>query len=218
MTGIENSVMDQSARESSDTTRLLERLRTGDRAAFDELCAQYRAELGRFVERRMDRALRQRVDASDVLQDAQIEAFRRIDDYLEREPMPFGVWLKRTVYEQLLMLRRKHVEAARRSVGNEVALPEQSSLLLARRLFAAESTPSRQVGRRELSERLHAAIAQLSEIDREILLMRNLDELPYDEIAGILDVDPAAARKRHGRAVLRLHKILTDDGLTGSQL
>ena len=51
------------------------------------------------------------------------------------------------------------------------------------------------------------ALAQLSETDREILLMRNVEELPYEEIGCLLDLSVPAARKHCGRALLRLQKI-----------
>jgi DNA-directed RNA polymerase specialized sigma24 family protein len=44
-----------------------------------------------------------------------------------------------------------------------------------------------------------------------------VDELPYQEIGCILDLDPAAARKRYGRALLRLRKLLRDAGLLEDQ-
>ena len=47
--------------------------------------------------------------------------------------------------------------------------------------------------------------------------MRSTDELPYREIACILDLDPAAARNRHGRALLRLRHVLQDAGLLEDQ-
>jgi RNA polymerase sigma-70 factor (ECF subfamily) len=56
-------------------------------------------------------------------------------------------------------------------------------------------------------------VAQLSGTDREVLLMRHAEEMPFDEIACLLDIEPAAARKRFGRALLRLQTILTDKGL-----
>ena len=90
--------------------------------------------------------------------------------------------------------------------------PERSSLLLARSLLAGPS-PSRAVQARELSERVSQAVADLAEADREILLMRDADELPYEEIACLLDIEPAAARKRYGRALIRLQKILSDRGI-----
>ena len=89
---------------------------------------------------------------------------------------------------------------------------------LARQLLASDSTPSGRVGREELARRVRDAVARLAEADREIILMRTFESLSFEEIARLLGVESAAARKRHGRALLRLHKVLTDEGLTESQL
>jgi RNA polymerase sigma-70 factor (ECF subfamily) len=148
-----------------------------------------------------------------VVQETQLEVYRRLGDFLDRRPMPFRVWLRKTAYERLLMARRRHVEAGQRAVGRERPLPDRSSLLFARRIIARGSTPSRSLGRRELARRLHRVLAELTDTDREILVMRNLEDRSYEEIACILDVEPAAARKRHGRALIRLHALLAADGL-----
>jgi RNA polymerase sigma-70 factor, ECF subfamily len=111
-----------------------------------------------------------------VVQETQLEAFRRLPDYLRRRPMPFRLWLRKTAQERLLMAQRQHL-AGRRSPAREVALPEGSSLALARQLADAGSTPSRQLGRRELVLRVRQALAELREADREVLLMRNLEQL-----------------------------------------
>ena len=139
-----------------------------------------------------------------------------MDDFLKRRPMSFHVWLWKTAYERLLKLRRYHVEAARRSVNCELGLPDRSSLLLARPFLDAQSSPARQLERADLVQRIRQALAELSETDREVLLMRNVDELPYREIACILGLDAAAARKRYGRALLRLRQLLLDAGLLGT--
>jgi RNA polymerase sigma-70 factor (ECF subfamily) len=146
-----------------------------------------------------------------------LEVFRRLRDFLDRRPMPFHVWLRKTAYERLLMARRQHVAAAQRAVGREVPLPDRSSLLLARRLGLGGSTPSQRLGRHELALRVHQILAQLPGADREILVMRILEERSYQEIACILDIDPAAARKRYGRALIRLHALLAEDGLMDAQ-
>jgi RNA polymerase sigma-70 factor, ECF subfamily len=52
--------------------------------------------------------------------------------------------------------------------------------------------------------------------DREVLLMRHAEELSYEEIGCLLEIQPAAARKRYGRALLRLRKVLSDHGLLES--
>jgi RNA polymerase sigma-70 factor (ECF subfamily) len=202
--------------DSAETTRLLDELSGGAAPAFDRLFERHRADLRRFVARRLDPRLRARVDASDILQETQLEAFRRMGDFLRRRPMPFQVWLWKTAYERLLKLRRFHVEAARRSVVCELGLPDRSSLLLARPFLDVRSSPARQMERADLVSRVRQALGELGEMDREVLLMRNVDELPYREIACILGLDSAAARKRYGRALLRLRKLLLDAGLLGA--
>jgi RNA polymerase sigma-70 factor (ECF subfamily) len=209
--------MDELPADSTETRRLLEQSEGGDRAAFERLFARHRPDLRRFIARRLDPKLRARLDPSDVVQETQLEAYQRLPDYFRRRPMPFGVWLRKTAYQRLLMLRRQHLGAARRAVGREEPLPDRSSMLLARQFLRQGSTPSQQLARREMARRVRQAVAQLPEDDREILLMRTFERLSYQEAACILGVDAAAARKRHGRALLRLHRLLADAGLEDAQ-
>lgn len=204
----------------SETTRLLlGRIRAGERAAFEELFARHRPLLRKLVEFRLDARLRARVDPSDVVQEAQLEAFRQLPSFLQRNPMPFRLWLRKTAQERLRMVERQHLEAARRSVGREMPLPDNSAAAaVASQLAAAILSPSQHAAQGELAGRVADAIALLADTDREVLLMRTFEGLSYDEVACVLDIDSAAARKRHGRALLRLHKVLTDGGLTESKV
>lgn len=201
--------------ESADTDRLLERAEAGDVAALDELFAGHRGYLRQMIDLRMDQQLRSRVDVSDVIQEAHVEAVRRMGDFLRRRPMPFRLWLRKTAYECLLRLRRQHVEAKQRAVGREVPLPDRSSVLLAGQALAG-STPSGRLIEEELAQRVREAVAQLGGDDREILLMRNFEGLSNQEIAQVLDIEPDAASKRYGRALLRLRKVLVESGLSGA--
>jgi RNA polymerase sigma-70 factor (ECF subfamily) len=158
------------------------------------------------------------MDPSDVVQDTYLEAFRRLPDYLRRQPMPFHLWLRKMAYERLIMMRRKHLNASCRAVGHELPLPEGSSAALAQELLAGDTSPSQHVSQQELAQRVRRALGQLAEQDREILLMRVFEMLSYDEIAHLLDIEPAAARKRHGRALLRLHRLLAAEGVSESAI
>jgi RNA polymerase sigma-70 factor, ECF subfamily len=198
--------------DSAETCALLDRVQRGDEQARDALLARHRPDLRSFVEVHLDPRLRARIDPSDVVQDGQMEAARRLGDYLSRRPMPFRLWLRKTVYQRLLNLRRDHLRK-RRSVRREVALPDRSSLLAAGPLLRGQSSPSQRAVAREVAEGVSRAVAALSDADREVLLMRHADELPYDEIACLLDIDAAAARKRYGRALIRLQRGLTEQGL-----
>src|SRR5919201_2466011 len=128
--------MDGVMPDSDETRQLLDDLRAGDGRAFGRLFARHRPYLRRLVALRLDTRLRARLDPSDVVQDAQLEAFRRLPDYLERRPMPFRLWLRKTAQERLAMLARRHLGAARRTVAREVPLPEGSSVSLARQFLS----------------------------------------------------------------------------------
>jgi RNA polymerase sigma-70 factor, ECF subfamily len=205
--------MDEATPGSAETDRLLQAAADGDQRAFAELFARYRPYLDRIIALRLETRSQARFDASDVVQETQLEVFRRLGEFLQRRPMPFRLWLRKTAIERLLKLRERHVEAKRRTVQREVPLPEGSSLLLAQRLLAAGSTPSQRLSRRELAGRVNRALARLPDLDREVLLMRHFEGLPYEEMGLTLEIAPAAARKRYGRALLRVQKLLIEDGL-----
>lgn len=199
--------------DSEETRALLERVARNEVRALEELLVRHRAGLRDFVEFHLDPQLRARVDPSDVVQETQMELVRRMNDFLTQRPMPFRLWMRKKAYERLLNLRRDHLLHQRRSVRREVAMPDRSSLLLARPLLANQPTPSQEAEARELAERIARAVAQLGDADREILLLRHAEDLPFEEIAYLLDLTPAAARKRFGRALIRLQNLLRDEGL-----
>src|SRR5262249_22529619 len=128
--------------DSAQTQRLLQRAQTGDRQAFEELFARHRLYLRQLVELRLDPRLRTRIDPSDVVQEAHLEAFRRMNTYLQQRPMPFRLWLRQIAYDRTLKARRHHLGTARRAVNREVSLPELSSLFLAQQLLGGDPTPS----------------------------------------------------------------------------
>jgi RNA polymerase sigma-70 factor (ECF subfamily) len=205
--------MPEIRQDSTQTRALLDRVGQHDPRALGELLDRHRGELRDFVDFHLDPRLRARLDPSDVVQETQAELARRIDDYLANRPMPFRLWLRKKAYERLLNLRRDHVTRAKRSVRREVAWPDRSSLLLARSLLAGGPSPSQQVEAGELAERLSRVVGRLADADREILLLRHAEELPFDEIACLLGIEPAAARKRFGRALIRLQKLLVEENV-----
>jgi RNA polymerase sigma-70 factor, ECF subfamily len=203
--------------ESSGTEQLLQQAKAGDRQAFERLLAAHQAYLRELVNLRMDPRLRPRIDPSDIVQETQLEAYRRLPRYLADQPMPFRLWLRQIAHDRLLMLRRQHVGAARRTVEREVPLPEAASKIFAGQLAAGGSSPSQQLSRRESVRQIGQAMARLIDADREILLLRNFEGLSYSEAACLLHVDEATARKRYGRALLRLRTMLFDDPLMESR-
>src|SRR6516162_2697614 len=159
--------MDQVKPNSDHTEQLLQEAQAGDGRAFDDLFARHRAYLRQVVALRLDPRIRPRLDPSDVVQEAQLEAFRRFGDFLQRRPMAFRLWLRKTTCERLLMLQRYHRQAARRSVDREIGIPDGSAFMLVQQLFAGGSSPSKRLEHSETAKRVRDVLAQLSETDRE---------------------------------------------------
>ncbi len=199
---------------SDATESLLQQVDDGVEGALDALFAHHRPFLRRFVQLRIDGRLRQRVDPSDVVQEAQIEASRRVNDFLIHPAVPFRLWLRQIAYDRLLMLRRRHLGAQRRSIERESPLIDQSSVQLAQQLVADGSSPSEHFVRGELVRRVRQALERLGEMDREVVIMRSIEGLSNQEVALVLGVDPATASKRYGRALLRLRTLLVESGLS----
>jgi RNA polymerase sigma-70 factor (ECF subfamily) len=208
--------MNQMKPDSDDTEQLLLQAQAGDGRAFEELFARHRGYLRQVVALRLDRRVRPRLDPSDVVQEAQLEAFQRFRDFLQRRPMAFRLWLRKTTCERLLMLQRYHRQTARRSVDREVGLPDESAFALVQQLLAGGSAPGKRLEHSETARRVREVLDRLGEADREILLMRNLEELSNQEVAEVLQIEPVAASQRYGRALLRLRKLLLASGLLES--
>ncbi|MEM9659257.1 MAG: sigma-70 family RNA polymerase sigma factor, partial [Planctomycetota bacterium] len=157
--------------------------------------------------------LRARVGASDIVQESMIEAQRRLSDFDDRRPMPFRVWVLKLAAERLAQARIKHLVRQRRAAGREVRLPERSSMALAAHL-AEHSTPSEHVMRMERNKAVAEQIGCLKESHREILVLRHMDELNYEEIGAMLEISAATARQRYVRALMRLRSLCAAAGLT----
>jgi RNA polymerase sigma-70 factor (ECF subfamily) len=192
---------------------LIERARRGDGAACQELLARHRPRLRQMVAVRLDRRLAARADPSDVVQEALADAARKLPDYLRERPLPFYPWLRRLAWERLVKLHQRHIGADRRSVRHEAPapLPDESALQMARLLFAPGPSPSERAQRQELCARVQAALAWLNERDREVLVLRYLEQMSTAEIAAVLGTTPGAVKVRHLRALERLRGLLPDD-------
>lgn len=195
------------------TEHLLARARGGEDLAVQELLARYRGRIRQMVSLRMDPRLSARVDASDVVQDAMAAALQQLPAYLRRGDDAFYPWLRQIALERLIDAHRRHVGAQRRSVVREeqrnVYLSDASTLLLANRLAASGTSPSGRAMRGERKQQVRAALDRLEPEEREIVILRHLEQLPHKEIAAVLELTPEAARSRYRRAMERLAGLLT---------
>jgi RNA polymerase sigma-70 factor, ECF subfamily len=200
------------ALQNPDTEQLLQRAERGDLAAREELLVRYQKRLRQMIAVRMDRRLAARLDPSDVVQETLAEAIQQLSDYCHNRPLPFYPWLRQLACDRLAELHRRHIQARKRSITREEHakpdLPDESALALADRLLARGSSPSARLRRQEVCGRVQAALAKLAEHDREVLVLRHLEQLSTREIAAVLGITEGAVYTRHLRALERLRTLL----------
>ena len=162
------------------------------------------------VRMRMDPRLAQRLDAADVVQDAMIEAARRLPEYLAAVPVDFYVWMHWMTRDRLIELQRAHVHTRKRGAVREagpVAL-NASSPAFVDVLAGQLTSPSNAAHRAEIHRAIHEALAELDETDREVLMLRHFEQLSLEQAAQCLRLSRSGANKRHIRAMRELRKRL----------
>jgi len=169
--------------------------------------------LKRIVNFRLDYRLGGRVSESDVIQETYVRAAKRIDSFLDKDDMPFFVWLRLEVSQKLAEIHRHHFGAEKRDVRKEVKLrgnndSGKTSMALAAHIVAQLTSPSQLMQRAEQIATLENTLAEMNELDREVIALRNFEELSNLETAKTLGIEPAAASKRYLRALKRLREIM----------
>ena len=209
--------------ESTETAKLIQLASDGNTDALNELFTRYRDRLRRIVELRLDWRLRSRIDPSDVLQDAYVQVVRKLTRHLEDPKLPFFLWLRLIVGEQLINTHRTHLGVMKRDASldvpiNQSGFPAASSAALAAQLLGQDTSPSEALERAERLTHLQNALDAMEAIDREVLTLRHFEQLTTSEAAIVLEIEPAAAAKRYVRAIKRLRAIMSQmpGGLTGT--
>src|SRR5262245_24889946 len=195
--------------DSEALADLLDRAAAGDTAALTELFSRYRKRLKRMVRLRLSRHLQGRLDDSDVLQEACLEAARRLPEYLRDRPLPFFLWLRHITGEKLIDAHRRHLGAQMRDAACEVslhrgAMPAASSASLAAQLLGRLTSPSQAAVKAETRLRVQEVLNGMESIDREILALRHFEQLTNAEVAATLEMNESTASSRYLRALKRL--------------
>lgn len=198
--------------ESDDIRATLDCLQRGDQQALATLFSRYRDRLRRMVEFRLDARLRGRVSTSDVLQEAYIDALKRLPHYQADPDVPFFIWLRSVTQQRLIDVHRYHLGAQVRDAAKEVPLGRGSAIDASSEkmaeLIGDLTSPSQAAQRGETLAHLRAALDRMDPIDREVLALRHFEELSNQEVAALLGIQSAAASKRYVRALERLKDAL----------
>lgn len=190
----------------------ISRVVEGDQQALAELFAEHRERLWRMVHFRLDRRLQGRVDADDILQEAYLDAAKRIEHFRTSQPISLFLWLRLIVGQTLIDVHRRHLGAKMRDAEREESiqqrLSEGTSISLSYHLLAHLTSPSLIAQRAELMVLVEEALSGMSNTDREVLALRHFEELTNSEVAEVLGLERKAASIRYIRALARLKGIL----------
>ncbi len=182
-----------------DDIALVERVRAGDREAFRPLVERHQQTLYRMAWSRV----RDDDEARDIVQAAFVKAWTHLEGY--RSEASFLNWLRRIVENLCTDHVRKKVRRKTGSFDEAIATRDEDGSILE---VHHEDSPHKALVRKELRERIHAALDELSEDQRQILLLREIDGLSYKEIADHVGIPEGTVMSRLFYARKRVQAIL----------
>ncbi len=193
--------------------RLLQSARGGDAAARGRLLEAYRGYLTFLARLQLGRRLQGKVEPSDLVQEAFLEAYRDFDHFRGSTSAELLAWLRQVLAHNLANQVRRYQKTRRRDVRLERDLAaelEQSSQALERGLTAVQATPSQLAEHREQAVRLADALEQLPDDYREVLLLRHFEGLSFPEVAQRLGRSVDSVKNVWARALARLRPLMEE--------
>jgi RNA polymerase sigma-70 factor (ECF subfamily) len=191
----ENEVRDRTESEAA----LIRRICDGEREQFYELIQPY--------ERRMYAAafalLRNQADAEDVAQEAALKALKNIGQF--RAEARFSTWLIQITVNEALMRRRRERTVVMEGIDDR---RDEESDYAPRDFADWREIPSEALERKEVRQKLAAALASLDRKYREVFVLRDMEQLNIQETADALGISVASVKTRLLRARLMLRDLL----------
>jgi RNA polymerase sigma-70 factor, ECF subfamily len=196
----------------SDLCRLIERARRDEPGALDRLLDSYRNYLRLLARTGLDASVQGKADPSDLVQDALLRASLNFGQFRGASDAELAGWLRQILARCLANFVRRYRTEGRR-VGREQSLDQllnRSSAAMERILTTDGASPSASAQRRDLGVVLSDALAQLSEDQREVIVLFHLQGLDWEEVARRLGRTPGAVRKLWARALKQLRPLIDE--------
>jgi RNA polymerase sigma-70 factor, ECF subfamily len=196
----------------SEEALLVAELKAGSEQAFAQLIAQYHQPLYSLIAR----SLQDPADASDITQEVFIKVFRNIRGFHGEATL--RTWLYRIALHEASNRRRWWSRHKRQEITIDAPLgpddgSEGESLSLASTLADAGCSPYDHAAQKELRERVEAALRQVPEAFRTVVVLREIEGFAYEEIAEILQVNLGTIKSRLTRGRAALRTLLVAEGL-----
>ena len=200
--------------ESSRPEPLVAMARDGDSGALGQLLQSYRPYLKLLAELQIDERFQAKLDASDVVQEACLDAHRDFADFRGTSERELMAWLRQILAHNLADHVHRRYGRQRRNVHLEQSLHEEldrSSRALDRGLVSEQSTPSQRAARREQAVVLAAALDKLPKDYRRVLVLRNLKGLKFPEVARRMGRTIKSVEHLWARAVLEFRRTIGEE-------
>jgi RNA polymerase sigma-70 factor (ECF subfamily) len=182
--------------ESADDRRLIKDCLKGQTAAYGELVRRYQDRLFNTVYRVVGHT----DDAQDVVQETFISAYQSLHTF--KGDSQLFTWLYRIAMNAAITMKRKKKAVISLDTGSK------HDLLIDPMDQSVDNQPGDSMERNEDEARLKDALAKLSAEHRAVVVMKDIDDMKYEEIAAILEIPIGTVRSRLHRARLELRELL----------
>jgi RNA polymerase sigma-70 factor (ECF subfamily) len=193
---------------------LLQAARQGDSAARERLFLLCRSFLNVAARAQLETWLRAKVDASDLVQETLFEAFRDFERFDGATEQQWMAWLRRILTHNAADFVRRYRGTAKRQARREVPIrgPRDSTLSpVANEPAAADPTPSVLAVQLDNQLRVAAALEQLPADYQEVIVLRNLERLPFNDVAQRMERSRPAVQMLWMRAIKQLQEVLGNE-------
>jgi RNA polymerase sigma-70 factor (ECF subfamily) len=200
--------------ETPKLSQLILQARDGDVESRDRLFGLCRSYLGFAARAQVETWLRVKIDASDLVQQTMLEAHRDFDRFQGVTEREWLAWLKRILAHNVADFIRRYRGTAKRQIGREVPFHDPAETKFMRGAAepaGREGTPSQEFLRLDDELRVAAALAELPPDYQEVIVLRNLQRLPFNEVAERMERSRPAVQMLWMRAIKKLQKSLGDE-------
>ena len=198
----------------ADLELLLNRARAGDREALGKLLDRFRSYLRLLARHQLKKRLREKLDASDLIQETFLEAQRDFGQFRGSSEAELAAWLRQILAHNLANQIERYYGAKGRDVRLERELSvrlARSSAALERGLVARQLTPSQWAARRDQAVLLASLLERLPPTYRQVLELRHIDSLTFPQIAQQMSRSEDSVKNLWARALARLRRELGGD-------
>ena len=200
-------------RDDESIGELIERARQGNVECRDRLFELCRGYLGFAARAQVESWLRVKVDSSDLVQQTMLEAHRDFDRFQGRSEQEWLAWLRKILAHNVADFIRHYRGTAKRQVRREIPFrdPAASNAFGAPESAAPDATPSQELARLDDELRVTTALAALSPDYQEVIMLRNLQRLSFNEVAQQMERSRPAVQMLWMRAIKKLQETLEEE-------